>query len=329
MGREISQEEYDELTPEEQNHGTYFITNGGSGENTLTIDTRLSNTSQNPIGNKAVSEQLAGNTTGTFEPGAVAASPHAVGEYFMWIGQFVKTRVAIAVGDTISLNTNVTAVNIASMLNELNTNLSMTGATANLLSDGIDFNTLMTGGIYSVPNSNISKINCPTDGNGMLLVYANYLESTQPTHPSNVTQIWLQNSANNDVYIRHGLFGSWSRWKMLQTSHDIGTFTLTVGQSATFDWGACSQISLMCYTLDMTYCTATTLCPAGMPTISAGNGFGVVFGCGGILNTATPYGIRTRVSFNVDAMGMPKIVFMDHQYDNSSISYAKLVVNYR
>lgn len=74
------------------------------------------------------------NDMGTFEPGARAAYAHAVGEYFMWVGQFVKVTAAIAAGDTIAIGTNVASTNVAAVLSELNSNIkyySITKTTGN------------------------------------------------------------------------------------------------------------------------------------------------------------------------------------------------------
>lgn len=53
------------------------------------------------------------------EPVTTAASAHAVGTLFYLDGNLVRTTTAIAVGDTIALNTNVVdAGDIATLLNE-------------------------------------------------------------------------------------------------------------------------------------------------------------------------------------------------------------------
>lgn len=66
------------------------------------------------------------NDMGTFEPTSTAAYAHAVGECFMWVGQFVKVTSAIAVGDTIATGTNVATTNVATVLSELNSKISST-----------------------------------------------------------------------------------------------------------------------------------------------------------------------------------------------------------
>ena len=61
----------------------------------------------------------------TVELTSTATHSHAVGTYFIWIGQFVKTTVAIAVGDTIAdsgNSANVEATNVGAILSELNSN---------------------------------------------------------------------------------------------------------------------------------------------------------------------------------------------------------------
>ena len=63
------------------------------------------------------------NDIGIFEPTATAAYAHSEGEYFMWIGQFVKVTADIDVGDTIASGTNVAPTTISEVLNQLNSNI--------------------------------------------------------------------------------------------------------------------------------------------------------------------------------------------------------------
>ena len=50
-----------------------------------------------------------------------AVAAHAVGEYFVWKGKFVKATSAITVGSTIILNTNVVAITVGDILSAKNT----------------------------------------------------------------------------------------------------------------------------------------------------------------------------------------------------------------
>ena len=61
---------------------------------------------------------------GTVELGSTAAYPHAKGETFIWGGQFVKATVAISVGDSLTIGTNIAATTVSAMLAELNQNLA-------------------------------------------------------------------------------------------------------------------------------------------------------------------------------------------------------------
>lgn len=67
-----------------------------------------------------VSEKTDNTNLGTVELTTTATAAHAVGTYFILGGQFVKTTVAIGVGDTITVGTNVEATNVGSVLTELN-----------------------------------------------------------------------------------------------------------------------------------------------------------------------------------------------------------------
>lgn len=63
------------------------------------------------------------NNFGTIELSSTAAYAHAVGETFInAAGQMVKCTAAIAVGDTITIGSNVAVTNIASALSKLNSN---------------------------------------------------------------------------------------------------------------------------------------------------------------------------------------------------------------
>lgn len=55
-GQEITQAEYDKLTPEQKANGDYYITDANG--NATVIDTALSTTSINPVQNKVVTEAI-------------------------------------------------------------------------------------------------------------------------------------------------------------------------------------------------------------------------------------------------------------------------------
>ena len=64
------------------------------------------------------------NNMGQLEPTNIAAYNHAVGEYFIVGGQFVKCISNIQIGNTITLNGNAQATNIGSVLNQLNNQIA-------------------------------------------------------------------------------------------------------------------------------------------------------------------------------------------------------------
>ena len=85
----------------------------------------IDNLGSSTYANGEVLSAHAGNTlatnVGKLEMGATAASVHSKGEYFMWDGNgghYVKATIAIAVGDTLTLGTNVAAVNATSVVSE-------------------------------------------------------------------------------------------------------------------------------------------------------------------------------------------------------------------
>ncbi len=82
---------------------------------------------------------------GTVETGNTATAAHAVGSYFLWKGQMVKTTVAIAVNGAITLGTNVMATNsIGDILGQI--------------SNG-SFSNISQYWTYGVSNSSIMKCN--------------------------------------------------------------------------------------------------------------------------------------------------------------------------
>lgn len=70
-------------------------------------------------------EKTDNTNLGTVELTTTASAAHTVGTYFILGGQLVKTTAAIAVGDTISIGTNVEETTISAILSELNSNLSL------------------------------------------------------------------------------------------------------------------------------------------------------------------------------------------------------------
>ena len=69
------------------------------------------------------------NNMGQLEPTNIAAYNHAVGEYFIVAGQFVKCISNIQIGDTITLDGNAQATNIGSVLNQLNNQIATRATT--------------------------------------------------------------------------------------------------------------------------------------------------------------------------------------------------------
>lgn len=119
-GTDITQAEYDQLTPEQKASGTYYITDGVA-PGSITVDGQLNSSSSNPVSNSAIAARFnqLSNDIGTNEPTSVAAYDHLQGEYFMWAGQFVKSTAGIAEGDTIAIGTNVEATSVSAALNEI------------------------------------------------------------------------------------------------------------------------------------------------------------------------------------------------------------------
>lgn len=69
------------------------------------------------------------NNMGQLELTTTAAYNHAVGEYFVVAGQFVKCISNIQVGDVIRLDVNAQATNIGSVLNQLNNQIAARATT--------------------------------------------------------------------------------------------------------------------------------------------------------------------------------------------------------
>lgn len=177
----MTQAEYDALTPAEKSDGSFRGISDGNGYTQSATATGFSprtsglqslNANDAIIEvNSKVNNTISGNTV---ELTNTATSAHAVGEYFILGGQFVKCTTAIAVGDTITIGTNVEATNVASILSELNGNLiNYTPTFSNLVnvSNTPPRNTIIVNGIlflneifyFSNTNSNISfTINLPT-----------------------------------------------------------------------------------------------------------------------------------------------------------------------
>lgn len=86
---------------------------------------------------------------------STAQHAHTVGEYFIFIGQFVVTTAAIAVGDTIAVGTNVTATNVATVLSELNSKESDSQRRVNMFNSSEVENAVYTGSVemYGDPSS--------------------------------------------------------------------------------------------------------------------------------------------------------------------------------
>lgn len=72
------------------------------------------------------------NDLGYVESNSTAVHAHAVGEYFIFQGQFVKCTAAISISDTIALGTNVAATDVGSVLSTLDSSVS--SATADISS---------------------------------------------------------------------------------------------------------------------------------------------------------------------------------------------------
>lgn len=114
--------------------GIYINSNGtaerydgapsAAGQSYNNASSGLSATNTQAAIDEVASEKTDSTNLGTVELTTTATAAHAVGTYFILVGQFVKTTVAIGVGDTIAVGTNVATTNIGSVLTELNNNIT-------------------------------------------------------------------------------------------------------------------------------------------------------------------------------------------------------------
>lgn len=107
----LTQAEYDALTETQKNDGTvYFITDSDAVLDASDVSVG-SGTVEDSIGSIAVIET------------SPATSAHAVGTYLVYNGQLYKVTSAIAVGETLTVGTNISATNVADALDSLSDSL--------------------------------------------------------------------------------------------------------------------------------------------------------------------------------------------------------------
>lgn len=109
----LSQAEYNALSEVEKNNGTtYYIydVNGVVTADDVALD-------------GGTVETLAGSVA-TFESSPATAT-HEVGDHILWNGQLYTVTAAIAVGETLTVGTNITSTNVGSELTALNAGLTV------------------------------------------------------------------------------------------------------------------------------------------------------------------------------------------------------------
>ena len=120
----LTQAQYDALSTAEKNNGTvYYIYDAES----------MLDASDVSLGSGTV-EDLAGSVA-VIETSPATAT-HAVGDYIVWNGKLYEVTTAIAVGETLTVGTNITATTVGEKLSAI---LNSNGATYMKLPDGTAF----------------------------------------------------------------------------------------------------------------------------------------------------------------------------------------------
>jgi hypothetical protein len=108
----LTQAQYDALSTAEKNNGTvYYIYDSEA----------VLDASDVSLGSGTV-EDLAGSVA-VIETSPTTAT-HAVGDYIVWNGQLYEVTTAIAVGETLTVGTNISAVSVGGELTSLNKGLA-------------------------------------------------------------------------------------------------------------------------------------------------------------------------------------------------------------
>lgn len=139
----------------------------------------IDNLGSSTYANGEVLSAHAGNTlatnVGKLEMGATAASAHSKGEYFMWDGNgghYVKAVTAIAVGDTLTLGTNVAAVDATSVVSESSMSMTRFSDTISTQTKTISNSAFKSTSLVDIYYSNVALIKRPvyTLGDGTLVI---------------------------------------------------------------------------------------------------------------------------------------------------------------
>ena len=189
---------------------------------------------------------LLANDLGPIEPNDTSAHAYNVGDLFIWKSQLVKVTASIAVGNTITLGTNVSAISVAEQFEDkadkvsgaTNGNLAGLDSSGNLADSGIasdifpsgasssdklvkasennfkyqnggsqDLNSITVPGVYSVYVNDSSTQHAPARTEW----YTVYV--TQSNFDSNYVQQLAVLSADNQWYARRAHGGVWSNWE--------------------------------------------------------------------------------------------------------------------
>lgn len=159
----LTQAQYDALSTTEKNNGTvYYIYDSES----------VLDASDVALGTGSV-ETLAGSVA-VIETSPATAS-HAVGSYIVWNGQLYEVTASIAVGETLTVGTNITATNAGSELTSLKNGLSNCIHTLDVDIGGVNVSNQDTGWYYAeVP------FTLPTDAIQLGMYVYNYDASIIP-----------------------------------------------------------------------------------------------------------------------------------------------------
>lgn len=205
----------------------------------ITVDTGLSTTSANPVQNKAVAaainsnaskiseniakinantsaiakktdstvtDQLAKNTA-QIETAGTATNAHSAGEYVMISNALYKVTASVAKGDTWTIGTNVTAVNVGSEIGSLKSDLANRKAyyAVNTGSVTIENAAIIDGVSLDLPS-----------GNYVIFVGMNYI--TEKGYPriilyfdgtaDNTVRTWLSNTVNEQNQLQTAFYVS-------------------------------------------------------------------------------------------------------------------------
>lgn len=167
-------------------------------------------------------DAFAGDIATVEESPSVAA--HDKGELLVYAGHLYKVTAAIAIGDSLTLGTNVTPANVGTELSTLRTDVDT-------LQDSVlpiqgrasgDFNDLTTTGVYYTQNT--MTANKPAD-NVYGYIFVCHFDIT-------IAQVVV--NANHDVYCRHysGAPASWGSWASLHSQIEYTLHQVTCNSTS-------------------------------------------------------------------------------------------------